>query len=225
MPYWDYSGNGAYFITLCVNGRNCIFGHIENKKMILNGFGEIAHNEWEVSPTIRDEIELDAFVIMPNHLHGIVILKKPIVDAVFDLNDGSRNDTHDGSHVETHGRASLPENGRASLPENQPENHNHHHNHCQNPSPQKPQRKPKSISSFIAGFKSAVTTKINNLIDLRMQTYGPAFQFATTKFNQKNRLWQLNYYDHIIRNSVEFIRIKKYIISNPSNWQEDKFYK
>ena len=205
MPYWDYSGNGAYFITICVNGRNCIFGHIENKKMNLNEFGEIAHNEWEISPTIRDEIELDVFVIMPNHLHGIVILKKPIVDAVIDSNDGS----HDGSLVETHGRASQPEN--------QPEN--------QNPSPQKPQRKPKSISSFIAGFKSAVTTKINNLIDLRMQIHGPTFQFATSKFNRKNKLWQLNYYDHIIRNNVEFNRIKKYIISNPSNWQEDKFYK
>ena len=209
MPYWDYSGNGAYFITICVNGRNCIFGHIENKKMILNEFGEIAHDEWKISPTIRDEIELDVFVIMPNHLHGIVILKKPIVDAVIDSNDGSRN----GSHVETHGRASLPENGRASQPENQ------------NPSPQQPQRKPKSISSFIAGFKSAVTTKINNLIDLRMQIHGPTFQFATSKFNRKNKLWQLNYYDHIIRNNVEFNRIKKYIINNPSNWQEDKFYK
>ncbi|MBI9036762.1 MAG: hypothetical protein JEY97_01395 [Bacteroidales bacterium] len=220
MPYWNYSGIGKYFITICVNDRNCIFGYIENDKMMLNEYGKIAYNEWEVSVTIRDEIELDAFIIMPNHLHGIVVLKKTNMNMVCGsdglhngspdgLSDGSPVDSHDDSHVEMHGRASLPEN--------QPEN--------QNPFPQKPQRKPKSISSFIAGFKSAVTTKINNLIDLRMQANDYAPQFNITKFNRKNKLWQANYHDHVIRNNEEFYRIKKYIINYPSKWEQDKFYK
>ncbi len=66
---WDYSGEAEYFITICVNNRDHIFGKIENAKMILNDFGKIAHHEWEISAQIRNEIKIGAFVIMPNHLH------------------------------------------------------------------------------------------------------------------------------------------------------------
>lgn len=94
---YDYSRPGAYFITICVKNHEMLFGdidhggdvfmdndHLDNgctgvrpdaRTMQLNEFGQIAHNEWIKSAEIRSEIELGPFVVMPNHIHGIVILK------------------------------------------------------------------------------------------------------------------------------------------------------
>jgi hypothetical protein len=71
-------------------------------------------------------------------------------------------------------------------------------------------RKPKSLSSFIIGYKSTVTTRINNYIDS-----------CNAKYNKSNRLWQPNFYDHVIRNDEEYLRIKEYIQDNPSKWKDD----
>jgi len=68
----DYSQVGAYFVTICTYNRACIFGHIMDSEMRLNEIGQIAAEEWTRSERVRDEIELDEWVIMPNHLHGIV---------------------------------------------------------------------------------------------------------------------------------------------------------
>ena len=75
MPGWDYSGNGIYFITMVTKNRKCLFGKIVNDKMILSDYGKIVKNEWYKSFEIRQELILDEFMIMPNHLHAIIILK------------------------------------------------------------------------------------------------------------------------------------------------------
>jgi REP element-mobilizing transposase RayT len=72
LTHYDYSQNGAYFITLCAHNRECLFGEIQNGVMIPNNYGKIVIEEWYKSETIRDEIELDEFVLMPNHIHGIL---------------------------------------------------------------------------------------------------------------------------------------------------------
>jgi hypothetical protein len=69
---WDYSSPGYYFITVCTNNRECLFGHIDDYKMRLNDFGKIVQNEWDKSFIIRRELLRDEFVVMPNHFHGIV---------------------------------------------------------------------------------------------------------------------------------------------------------
>ena len=79
-----------------------------------------------------------------------------------------------------------------------------------------PKRMPQSISSFMAGFKSAVNTKINDYIDQH--------QLNIPKYNRHNHFFQANYHDHIIRNYREYINISRYIIQNPRNWGKDKFY-
>jgi len=61
---YDYSQAGAYFITVCVHNRECIFGKIENGKMILNDFRNIVAGEWTKSAEIRDEIELDEYPVV-----------------------------------------------------------------------------------------------------------------------------------------------------------------
>ena len=72
LKRYDYSQAGLYFITLCIQNRNLIFGHIENAEMKLNPFGEIAFNEWQNTSEIRDNIRLHEFIIMPDHMHGII---------------------------------------------------------------------------------------------------------------------------------------------------------
>lgn len=70
---YNYSKPGAYFITICCHDRAHLFGGILNGEMVLNKSGMIAHNVWLKTPEIRKNVELDVFVIMPNHMHAIII--------------------------------------------------------------------------------------------------------------------------------------------------------
>ena len=74
LPGYDYSQPGAYFITIVTHNRQCLFGNIVDGKMILNEYGELVKNEWLKTGVIRPNIIIDAFVVMPNHLHGILII-------------------------------------------------------------------------------------------------------------------------------------------------------
>ena len=74
LPGYDYTRSGYYFVTICCYQRQCLFGDILDGVMQLNQFGEIVQKEWLRSSIIRQEIELNEFVVMPNHFHGIVII-------------------------------------------------------------------------------------------------------------------------------------------------------
>ena len=193
---WNYARNGHYFITIVTAGRNRLFGEIKNGEMVLNDLGHIVNNEFFKSFEMREELFLGEFVLMPNHLHAIVILDKLKCtttddDVVVETHD-SNVEMH-GTNVETHGRASLPINQSINQPIFQ--------------------RQPKSISSFVAGFKSSTIKQIDDWIDSNNVTMA--------KFNKNNPLWQSNYHDHIIRNENEYRRISDYIIRNPIEWNED----
>ena len=75
--WWDYGWNGAYFITICTANREHFFGEIQNGKMILSPTGVIADIIWHEIPNHHPNVELGDFVVMPNHIHGILILDKP----------------------------------------------------------------------------------------------------------------------------------------------------
>jgi len=81
LPGCDYSHPGAYFVTVCTYGRDCLFGAGEAGTVRLNEYGLVARYEWLRSAGVRDEIELDAFVVMPNHIHGIVVVTDATVGA------------------------------------------------------------------------------------------------------------------------------------------------
>jgi REP-associated tyrosine transposase len=70
LPAYDYSQGGAHFITICAYRRRCLFGRIADSRMQVNELGAIIEAEWFRSPTIR-RIILDAFIVMPNHVHGV----------------------------------------------------------------------------------------------------------------------------------------------------------
>ena len=73
---YDYAQPGAYFVTVCTRGRACLFGHVVNGEMHLNEAGEIARRCWEDIPAHFRAVELDAYVIMPNHVHGIIAVPR-----------------------------------------------------------------------------------------------------------------------------------------------------
>jgi len=72
---YDYSQPGAYFVTICTYQRECVFGHVVNGEMRLNDAGEIARRCWEDIPRHFLLIELDALAVMPNHVHGIIVIR------------------------------------------------------------------------------------------------------------------------------------------------------
>jgi putative transposase len=121
--------------------------------MRLTDFGRIVSHEWEISATIRHELTLDAFVVMPNHVHGVVIIKESNVGAT------------GGSPIRL---------------------------------------RPRSLGSFLSGFKSATTKRIN---DLRRTSV---------------HVWQRNYYEHVIRDENSLQRIREYIVNNPQRWDSDR---
>jgi REP element-mobilizing transposase RayT len=74
LPGYDYTLPGGYFVTICTYNRECLFGEIVDGAMILNEYGEIVRDEWLNTGNIRSNIIIDEFVVMPNHLHGILIV-------------------------------------------------------------------------------------------------------------------------------------------------------
>lgn len=71
---YDYSQPGAYFITIVTEGRRFLFGQVEKETCVLNSAGKITHQVWSDLPLHYHLISLDAFCIMPNHLHGIIVI-------------------------------------------------------------------------------------------------------------------------------------------------------
>lgn len=173
VTWWNYANTGIYFITICTDNREHYFGKIENGKMILSEIGLIVQHEWNASFEIRAELFCDAFVIMPNHIHAILRIDNMV-------GPHGRADLQQIGRIEhTHGRAYIPQSHGVAY------------------------RPPKSISSFVAGFKSAATKRIN---EYRKMPRSP--------------VWQHRFHDHIIRSETEYDRIKKYILENPENWDE-----
>lgn len=69
---YDYSGEGMYFVTICTQDRACLFGEVFDKTVKINEIGKIAKNELIKLPKRFLNIEMDEFIIMPNHIHGII---------------------------------------------------------------------------------------------------------------------------------------------------------
>jgi REP element-mobilizing transposase RayT len=74
LPAYDYAQAGAYFVTMVTHQRQCLFGEIVGGQMRLAAYGQVVSEQWLRSALVRGEIELDAFIVMPNHIHGIVII-------------------------------------------------------------------------------------------------------------------------------------------------------
>ena len=83
LKNYDYSQAGAYFVTTVTRTRACVFGEVVNGEMQLNDFGRIVQTVWNELPNHYSGMECDAFVVIPNHVHGIVVLNDLPVGAGF----------------------------------------------------------------------------------------------------------------------------------------------
>ncbi|MCJ7708189.1 MAG: hypothetical protein MUO38_11300 [Anaerolineales bacterium] len=173
LPGYDYSQPGAHFVTICTRNRECVLGEVGSGEMVYSPVGLVVVEEWTRSASIRREIALDTFVVMPNHLHGIVLILE---------------DTSPAGVVGAHGRAPLPMPSSMDLNARGIAD-----------------RKPRCLGSFIAGYKAAVTKRINQL----RGTPGAG-------------VWQRNYYEHVIRDGEDLRRIREYIAQNPLAWEHDE---
>ena len=81
LKEYDYSSEGCYFLTVCTAGKERLFGEIVDGKMVLSRLGHMVRHEWIHSSNIRKEIRLDAFILMPNHMHMLIWIKDPLVGA------------------------------------------------------------------------------------------------------------------------------------------------
>jgi len=157
LPTYDYTQPGAYFVTICSQHRECVFGEVVQGQMILNGPGQMVELVWRQLPQRYPGVEVDAFAIMPNHVHGIVVLV--------------------GAGPVGAGPRACPE------PSGRP----------QGVAPTM------SLPDVIHRFKSLTTAKY------RRGVHNDGWQPFP------GRLWQRNYYEHVIRNDRELARVRQYI--------------
>lgn len=75
LPHYDYASAGAYFVTICTEERICLLGNIRDSTMRMNQFGEVVETCWRELPNHYPHVKLDSFVVMPNHVHGIIMLE------------------------------------------------------------------------------------------------------------------------------------------------------
>jgi putative transposase len=209
LKEFDYTNNGAYFITILTQDRIEQFGEIVNGEMILNDAGRMIDTVWNDLPKLYPNIDIDESIIMPNHFHGIVIINNTVGAApcgrpgITDNDNFINNDLKDENEMNEliyKNEINNPKNQKELIYPNELPDHG------------RPQGdRPYGLSDAINRFKSFTTHRYSNGVKMGL----------VKPFNK--RLWQRNYYDHIIRNENEQIEIRKYIINNPLSWELDRF--
>lgn len=202
---WDYTWDGYYFVTICTKNRQMFFGNVVNEKMILNNVGKIAVYKWLKTSRIRKNIKLDEFIIMPNHIHGIIIINNGNNDDLFDKIN------HFFTHPTRPARVETPHHDKPNashLFDNNDTPHNINDPHrgvstspSSSPSPS-PRWKPGSLGVIINQFKSTATKRIRKI--------NPHFA------------WQPRFHDRIIRDEQGLFNARQYIINNPEKWWRNR---
>jgi putative transposase len=141
LQNWDYGWNGLYFITICTKNRKCFFGDIVNGKINLSQIGIIADILWYEIKNHAQNIELDEFTVMPNHIHGILILNG-------NDNRNENENENENENVETRHALSLQSQFQSKNTIGQKRFQNQGKN---------------TVSSIIGGYKSAVTKHAHRL--------------------------------------------------------------
>ena len=170
LKHYDYSRTGCYFVTVVAQNREHLFGEIVEGEMVLNEAGRMIYTLWYEITHDFENIKLHSFVIMPNHIHGIIEIAKPV---------GAES-------ISALEQPICHEFQRAEM-----------------------DSAPTSLSMVIQSFKRHTTLQYIKMV--KNGTLPP--------FNK--RIWQRNYYEHIIRNDVDYERVATYTINNPLTWEND----
>jgi putative transposase len=152
LQHYDYAKTGAYFVTICTHNRACTFGEVTGSLMVQNMAGRMVESIWCVIPGHYSNVSIDAFVVMPNHVHGLLFITKDLVGARF----------------------IAPESIAPNLGE------------------------------VVRAFKARCSHAINKI------------------HGKGTPLWQRNYYEHVVRDEDDLMRIREYIENNPAQWALDE---
>ena len=173
---YDYSQSGAYFVTICVQDLQCLFGEMVNSKMVLNDAGQMIESIWSELPERFPHVKLDKFVIMPNHFHGIMVFR------------GGESCIRPKT-----GEQSTGEMGEIGEHKVRPYG-----------------TLPGTLGRIMQAFKSITTHKY--IAGIKQKQWPPF----------PGKLWQRNYYEHIVRDENELNDIRRYIMDNPKKWNLDR---
>jgi REP element-mobilizing transposase RayT len=198
---YDYTQAGAYFVTLCARDRACVFGTVVGGEMRLNAYGRKVADCWLWLAEQYPYVVLDEWVVMPNHLHGIIVITDDLDVDGLDAGGVGRGGSDGGR-----GGSRTAPTGPRGISTGQRDTSTGPHNipmGAVGPSSVPTQRKP--LGRLIGAFKTVSTRQIN---DLRA-TAGA-------------KLWQRNYYEHVIRDDSSLQRIREYIANNPARWALDR---
>ena len=179
---YDYSQPGAYFVTICTQSRRCLFGDVQDGEMRLNDAGRIIARWWSKLPSKFAACATDAFVVMPNHVHRILVGADPRVRPI--ANPRSTNVPSATPVVPNQGETTSGAHAGAPL-------------------------RDASLGAMMQWFKTMTT---NEYITAVRSLDWPPFP---------QRLWQRNYYDHVIRDEDDLNRIRQYVLDNPALWPAD----
>ena len=176
MGEYDYSRAGAYFVTIVTQDRECLFGKVVEETMHLNDAGGMAQDIWLGLLRRFPKIDIGPFVIMPNHIHGIIA---------------------------THGNVGAPLVGAQRLADGQSrENDASRENRATT-------RVAPTLGNVIGAYKSLTTVEyVRGVREKGWEAF-------------RGRVWQRNYYEHVIRDDDSLSRIEQYILGNPANWLLD----
>jgi REP element-mobilizing transposase RayT len=257
---YDYAQEGLYFITLCCNRRSngkwisantankwhasyfknniySPFGYVDNRQMILNEIGQIAHNEWMKTPEIRNNVELGEFIVMPDHFHGIIkILSRG------ELHSPSFNSNELNSKINNSNELNISSSNSNEL-NTSSSNSNELNTSSSNSNELNISSSNSNELNTSSSNSNELNTSLNNSSELHSeellgefnsprrspsQTIGAiirGYKSSVTKqlnnlglSNKNEPLWQRNYYEHIIRDEEDYQRITQYIKNNPAKW-------
>ena len=198
LPNYDYTREGAYFITVCTCNRECLFGRIVDHIMGINEVGRIVGDEWVKTGLIRDGIELGEWVVMPNHFHALLIISdvgaygirpKNIPNGL-NMNLGCLEPKQICSETNHRNVGSIEP---VTLGDHRSMNEGVCHTPLRSPS--------HTVGAIVRGFKTACTKHINAL-----------------EHSPGRKLWQRNYWEHIIRSQREMDGFRECILTNPQRW-------
>jgi putative transposase len=199
---YDYSSPGAYFITICTYQRECWFGEIVDCEMRLNEFGKMVNAFWQRLPFHFLNLQLDAFVVMPNHVHGILVLTdqprrgaalgQDLEDNTDDLNPNATPHHNPLSEPGVAFGTKLLGSSQDGLP---------------NAAPLPSRLGTGTVGAIVLNFKSVTTRSFNRM-----------------KRSPGGSIWQRNYYEHIIRSEEALQHIRQYVYNNPITWQQDQLH-
>lgn len=239
LANYDYSTPNAYFVTSCCQNRQHLFGQVVNGKMVLNDYGEIVNYYWDKIEQHFLLVTIEADVVMPNHVHGIVIIhdehyaeflneeknrcgrfSRPVPRILLDNDDGINDCSEQGDCFVGGGKNPSRQLGVETSPRQLGvETSSRQLGEKTSPlrvrqlDAEKPFMQPGDLPSRI---KKPTLGQIMGY-----------FKYQTTKQMNKivgfagRKIWQRSFYDHIIRNDQALQKIRNYITNNPTKWQKD----